>query len=878
MHQQTSVIMRARVAAAAWTLAAAAGIGAGVAVTPPLYADIEVGPTIDVRRGPDPLSAGLLSGSLPANFLDVRPDNLYAGLTSAGELRIFSGVLGTGVLQNANGFVGHDATADGQVIVEGGGIWSNEDWTVGKAGTGTVDVMTAGLVGFSGVATIGDEIDSMGTVTVNGMNSKINSNTAGDLTVGKAGTGFLHIQNQGAFTDDNGFGVIGDTSTGVGTVTVDGTGSLLEMDFLLVGNFGEGSLDISGGGIVRNSAIRRVGAEPGSQGDVTVDGAGSRWEGGSLDIGHDGGTGTLAITDGAVVESTGFDFNIGDLPGSTGVATVDGVGSRLETGGVIRVGYRGANGSLEVSNEASVIATNVTIGVSAEGNNLAEIIVDGPGSTMEVSSAITVGLFGMDGTMRLDVRNGAFVSAEDLAVKFDLGLNLKGRVIVQSGGELRVEDQASFDSTPTLADGTISFGGSRVFDPGGGSLGSDVNGVLVPRSGVLGLGERLKVDGQLSVLSPIVIDGGGLSAGSIPSLGLVDLVRGTLELTAVDVDVTDPGPFGDTIALNADQHLKIGQTVHVLGDGRVDLAGGRLGAGLLSNDGVVQGDGRVDGPLQNNAGGEVRTDPGQSLLFTGAGNVNDGEINLQGGATVLGATVEFEQDLTNTATGRIFGRGVFIANGGLTNEGEMVFSGGFTDVHGPVTMTGGVGTIISTSAGVTTFLDDVDHNGEFIRTSADSVTTFLGDVTGSGPYTGTGTVNFEAGFSPGSSPGDVSFEGGLTLGDLSVFTLEIGGRVQGVEYDHVNVQGSLRAGGRLEVALIDGFSPSLGDRFDLLDFASAAGAFDAIRLPELHGGLAFDASSLLTTGAVAVVPEPGMAGVLALSAFGIVRRRKVIFG
>ena len=65
------------------------------------------------------------------------------------------------------------------------------------------------------------------------------------------------------------------------------------------------------------------------------------------------------------------------------------------------------------------------------------------------------------------------------------------------------------------------------------------------------------------------------------------------------------------------------------------------------------------------------------------------------------------------------------------------------------------------------------------------------------------------------------------------------------------VDGTLTAGGTLEV-LLDGYSPVLGDSFALFGFSAATGGFD-FSLPALAGELAWDTSSLLTTGELSVV-------------------------
>lgn len=76
-------------------------------------------------------------------------------------------------------------------------------------------------------------------------------------------------------------------------------------------------------------------------------------------------------------------------------------------------------------------------------------------------------------------------------------------------------------------------------------------------------------------------------------------------------------------------------------------------------------------------------------------------------------------------------------------------------------------------------------------------------------------------------------------------------------FDVLNVSGNLQAGGTLQVTNAGAFSIAAGDSFDILDFALASGAFDAIELPDLVAGLDWDVSTLLTTGEISVI---GLAG------------------
>jgi len=103
---------------------------------------------------------------------------------------------------------------------------------------------------------------------------------------------------------------------------------------------------------------------------------------------------------------------------------------------------------------------------------------------------------------------------------------------------------------------------------------------------------------------------------------------------------------------------------------------------------------------------------------------------------------------------------------------------------------------------------------------------------------------------------------------------ELAGLTRGDEYDLLIVTGTADlTGGALRVTLGSGFSPLAGDSFDILDWGVLVGQFEAITLPELEQGLCWDISELHTTGALTVVPEPGVLVLLACGALMLRRRR-----
>jgi T5SS/PEP-CTERM-associated repeat protein len=282
-----------------------------------------------------------------------------------------------------------------------------------------------GLASFSCVAaTLGDAAGSTGTLNVEfgAFNVTGSDFTATQLIVGNHGTGSLNISN-GAKLNVTGFNsrvTLGNYATGIGSVTVSGTGSKWTInDGLSVGGSGSGTLLIEDGGRLRSSSASgsdsTIGTSPGGRGEATVTGPGSIWAWTNrLFVGGFGGDGILTIADGGGVIGLGSGFiGIGTF-GNSGTATVTGPGSTLNMVGSLDVGSTGT-GALEILNGGSVTSGSGLIrGLNAGSGR---VLVAGAGSTWTVTNgALEVGLpeggF-ITGPTRLTIDPGGTVSVAD---------------------------------------------------------------------------------------------------------------------------------------------------------------------------------------------------------------------------------------------------------------------------------------------------------------------------------------------------------------------------------------------------------------------------------------------------------------------------------
>ena len=205
--------------------------------------------------GSDPGTSGTVNVNNTATLTVV--NDIDVGVNGTGRLNI--NVTGGAGVKTNNIFIGTNAGSNGRVVVTGPdlnyGLTSNLFTIVGDAGTGRMDVLNGGGVNSLGNAVIGATSTGVGTVNVDGVNVIPSEWTiGGNLVVGENGKGTLNITNGGQVDPFDAF--IAEFLGSKGTVVVDGAGSTFKIahDLFVGGNAGapggNGELDITNGGAV----------------------------------------------------------------------------------------------------------------------------------------------------------------------------------------------------------------------------------------------------------------------------------------------------------------------------------------------------------------------------------------------------------------------------------------------------------------------------------------------------------------------------------------------------------------------------------------------------------------------------------------------------
>lgn len=531
--------------------------------------------------------------------------------------------------------------------------------------------------------------------------------------------------------------------------------------------------------------------------------------------------------------------------------TINGGTLRALAGGEVRIS--GGNATL---NDTAVDNAGI-LTIRRDSNNSSAVVMNG--NMLSNSGSMTID----NSTLTLNdvavVDNSGMIEATATGGRSTF-ISTDGTTIFQGGGTLRLGGDADFvvfdpDEDPDPMRARVTLGSS-----GFGTTIVNQNHTIAG-SGFISFNFT---DGSFDNLAGGIVDanqaGGSLvlTVGDKTNLGTMQASNGgVLRLfagtIAQDIGGTDTG----TIRAGA------GSTVHIENSG-VTIDGGALatqaGGALLVRRASVN----INGVAIDNKG--IMRVESSSI---GSATVVLNDISLAGGQIIVDPT-------SNLRTNGVSSLNATAIQGSLTNLGDLLIGPGGVALSDTYSQTGGSTTL---------------HGGTLaaanLAIQAGTLLAGNGTVVGTTAVDGTASAGMSAGIL--NFAGDAAFSGAILaeLGGTAVDgALPLAGTINlatdpgSTQFDQYNVFGTatLTAGLAIDLSLISGFIPVIGDFFDIITadtLVADLGAL-AITAPGLGNGLYFDYSivsfggrdalRVLVAGNVAI-PE---ASVIAMFAMGLV--------
>jgi len=490
-----------------------------------------------------------------------------------------------------------DASSRGQISVGGAenGLYAtlnvSEAMHVGDSnGSGTVEVDADGRVVVGRTTYLGAAGSGRGTLNLDGGELRTHSLDVRETGVVNFDGGTLVVEG-GSLTDAHTTITVADDSTL--KLTQGAVANVYAGGFALGDSGGAGNLCLeSDSSLTTGTAyIGETAAVSHAvvSGQSAVDACSSWTITGLASVGNSG-AGTLSVTDGGAV-STGASLIVADGTDANGQLYVQGVGSggaasQVDVGLLLKIGHYGGSGYMAITDGGKVVAArDVEVSYTSEtgpathGEALVSgIHAGGTRSTLSVSPSMAFDLrVGYRSTGRLTVENGALVTIADGAYIGAIYGN--GSVVVRGTGH---DGNDWLPATLRLGTAGPSFGYAYVgVDPNSVGTLTVVDGGLVEAAGMFVAWNRETGHGEVTVggmengrFSTIDLEG-YLHIGYPSGAGIFTVDSAGRAIVGETTYLGAPGGSGGTLALNAGGamltgSMEIGQT------GVVDFAGGAL--------------------------------------------------------------------------------------------------------------------------------------------------------------------------------------------------------------------------------------------------------------------------------------------------------------
>jgi hypothetical protein len=676
------------------------------------------------------------------------------------------------------------------------------------------------------------------------------------------------IQNDGSITlaGFDGMGIIGPTTvtlSGSGSVTMAGnrlTGSgnptlIVEQPIQGQGTFSDGIA------IVNHSTINAVGGTLYMQPTNVVN------------------TGTMEASSGGIMElTTGFSMTYTNTGGTIqalngGVVQMDG---STFTGGTITTAGTGviqANGDAvlnSLTNNGAVLVSAAAL----EGAITNTGVIQVPSATLSMNGPVTLtgsGSILMSGTSNLRTFGGptdALTNQQLIhgaGTIYELPITNQGQIVADTKGNTLALSGSTTNNTSLLeanggtlelnsvinnSGGTIEAltGSTVIFTTNfngsinGGTLTTAGNGVIEANNGELDGTVNIPTNaGKLNVVNGLAVQGTINNTGTITILGnacitlnLPTTLTGSGKLVmnpntcfeGLGNSFTNQSTIEGSGSIGDSNPMPITNTGTILASQSSPLlivpdASGFTNTGkLMVHPGSAM---TIKNTFNNLSPAGVLT--GGTYVVSGMLTLQNSITTNEANITLQGAAAEiFNNSPSNNALGALAanaGKGVLLLESGqalattanLANAGKItVATGSSLSVGGTYTQTAGT-TQVDGALSVNTSMNI--EKGTLLGQGAVAA----GVISG-----GTVTVGDAA-----TKPGKLSISGTYTQAATGVLNLAISGTTVGTQYSQLAVSNGVSLGGTLNLKVVNGFTPAIGDTFTIVTGSAVSGTFSTVK-------------------------------------------------
>jgi fibronectin-binding autotransporter adhesin len=718
--------------------------------------------------------------------------NLNATISSL----VLGGATGTSTLQNLSGTAETLSILGGLTLNSGGTI---SGITVTAGGSGTVD----------GNIINGSNVTVQGKSTLDGIISG-----GSTLTIGASATGEADLEGGSELVISgnlNGGVSMDQSGTGNNALNVKGTCTCgLDLGPSNTTNFSINSVSIgkligsitTGGdafnisiGTWTNNGQTTLGMADSDSSETSV---GTFTNNGSVTVGG-------MSADALIVNSLINKGNITLFPNDNDSQSLAVVGD--DNSGTITLidGASATLGSLTGGGVVNVMADGSAVWIKNNVNN-----------TIEGSGSIGGGFDGPTPFNNEGVVNGSF---NIIATTFsNKGLVSGDNTIQTTGGTVNTGTLEATDGGSLVLDGnTFKNAGGTITATGTGSVVLLENGATVIGGTLSETGGGLveTPSGQTATLNGVTILGSyEMADNSMTTLSGKITNNGTISLASAGSPTIAMIPSGGaTLA---------GTGTLTLGTGGPNSIEGSTGKEFFTNSSTIQGAGAItsvglinNGTILANAGTLAIGPTVQGYAFT-----NNGSLIVDSGSTVnITGPVKLSFQTTGTVT---------VSSGATFSVGG---SSAFTQTKGTTTVDGN----LSAANGIFISGGILDGNG--------------GTLTGNLSLAGA-TLSLGDG---ANKVGELTVSGAYSQASTSFLDIDLDGAKSGT-FDVLNINGSASLHGTLNVDALSGFTPTVGEQFDILNYSSETGSFSTVLCTFSNGDTCSIAYN--STGGVLTIDAP----------------------